>query len=84
MKCMVCWRNPIEGLQMICESCRQKRIPLCQPLKGNPACGYAWHARVNNCEACAKHPDWNGGFRCQPCDRCHFCGEVHEVVAAAA
>ncbi len=85
-KCMLCFKQPISGLQNICESCRAQRVKVCVQPKDNPACGYYAH-RVPNENWPGEDRPCKGAYPnrpqmwCQPCDRCHFCGEVHEAAA---
>lgn len=82
-------RGVVSGLQLICEPCRQKRVTECRTMRINAdarpqahICRYGRHSGADRCQVCPKlgvpETMW-----CKPCDRCHYCGELHEVPEAA-
>jgi hypothetical protein len=78
-----------EGPYEICDPCIARRRAECESRRqqpnykpSNPACSYGWHQLVLTCEPCQRDGSW-GNKGCGPCEKCHYCNEVHPELAAA-
>jgi uncharacterized protein (DUF983 family) len=85
---MNCWK-PIEGMALICDDHRAQRVKECKQQRtlqnyepNNRNCTYGHHNSVDSCPICARGGLWDKRFNCKPCDKCHYCGEVHPFAPA--
>lgn len=83
-KLCACGRRNDSALD-VCPPCMADRVTECRAALANPrfnspnpACRYAWHKYVNDCRLCTKEGVYLKGG-CEPCAKCHFCGEVHII-----
>ncbi len=79
----------IAGRLDVCETCMTARRNECafnandpnfKPR--NPNCNYGWHGNVMSCSICMTLGIY-GTTGCKPCEKCHYCNEVHPMAAAA-
>lgn len=86
-KMCLCGRRN-DGPLDVCPLCMEDRRADCIDRRqspnfkpSNPACNYGWHALVNDCRVCHVLKIYGTGG-CKPCEKYHYCNEIHPAVAA--